>query len=1020
MSRPTILIGIGSGGLRSIESAWKLSQEISNPTNRPNVQYIYLETDGANEPLSSEIVKSPLTLNNIATTKHAIEQDINSTSQWISGQSFPNNVFSGAGGSPVLGRVTLWDANNRQTFVQNLHAAQQRLANVTLEKPMVYVVGSFGGGTGSGTFLDIAYIIRDTLANQVELQGLFMIPNLGLADQVVYSNSICCLKELDYYNDENHQFPFKWAANPPKGFERENTPYDLIQIISASYGTSAIGVGATAAALPPVTYSQLHEEAGIFLYLNSLGMYDTRRSSLVDATGNVIISKYTTFGLSAIHYPESDIKEIESNILAESMLERIIDDTQYYDNNYLQYRNISQSINSIRNGVKNTFSSRFVKIIETWCGQISIAENGQNVSWETHLQSLAEELSSSNYGYKEKKIKLYKLFKVGGEYYQQLKNLCQVNAVDQVINLIISEVKETLNSFHNLNIAEYTLDEIEDTVNQILSFWKANGYTAIPQDWDQILKSEIETEVLPMPLVYKTLLEKQKVYFDRLKFILLYGLAMHVFSDNLSKIHKALKGDTDAAGNRIQVCISSTGEIMPAKWRFAELSKIVENVAKGADARYSSCSQVVAALKKKLSKEYNGNIWYIYPQGDLATTLNTVDDKFRTQYGQERSINDVTNNDDLYTFLSSIVKNNLQDEVAAERDLYRKVVSAYMGKVNLGEFSVSSALNDNNYDDKVKLVANRSLIPHVPTNPTGRNATFIEHKNIPHILGGYDGAAGDVLSNISQRLTGLGIHTYAINNVEREKFSHVGLNNWLIFYQEFGRMSDQKPFNIVDDLADFNDYVTCYVSDSNSSNDSAEIYHGKRMPYVSYKECHELSKEYINKAMSKTNGKEFEAAEKCYRYATYWDMSNPTSPAKLVEVRAMISNETADEKFDRYFNIASKYMEEQDYMTAREYYMRADKVQHGDPNVIAQINHIDQIYGQVTTLLAEGDNACTEANLVYDDVILRGQIMRKPDCIQMYTDILNIYRQAEGLSKYDTDVKRKISNIERRIRILNN
>jgi hypothetical protein len=28
MARPTILIGIGSGGLRSIEAAWKLSQEV--------------------------------------------------------------------------------------------------------------------------------------------------------------------------------------------------------------------------------------------------------------------------------------------------------------------------------------------------------------------------------------------------------------------------------------------------------------------------------------------------------------------------------------------------------------------------------------------------------------------------------------------------------------------------------------------------------------------------------------------------------------------------------------------------------------------------------------------------------------------------------------------------------------------------------------------------------------------------------------------------------------------------------
>ena len=42
MARPTILIGIGSGGLRSIEAAWKLSQEVVE-TERPIVEYIYLD-----------------------------------------------------------------------------------------------------------------------------------------------------------------------------------------------------------------------------------------------------------------------------------------------------------------------------------------------------------------------------------------------------------------------------------------------------------------------------------------------------------------------------------------------------------------------------------------------------------------------------------------------------------------------------------------------------------------------------------------------------------------------------------------------------------------------------------------------------------------------------------------------------------------------------------------------------------------------------------------------------------------
>ena len=182
MARPTILIGIGSGGLRSIEAAWKLSQEIPakiNANQRPLVEYLYLETDGSNKAISSDIISCPLTLLDINASKHAVEQDLAVTSAWVHNQNFSDNVMNGAGGSPVVGRMTIWDKNNRFFFENELNRAVGRINQNSLEKPLVYIVGSFGGGTGSGTFLDIAYIVRDVLSNQVEVQGLFMIPNIN-------------------------------------------------------------------------------------------------------------------------------------------------------------------------------------------------------------------------------------------------------------------------------------------------------------------------------------------------------------------------------------------------------------------------------------------------------------------------------------------------------------------------------------------------------------------------------------------------------------------------------------------------------------------------------------------------------------------------------------------------------------------------------------------------------------------------------------------------------------------------
>lgn len=1015
--KPTILIGIGSGGLRSVEAAWKFSQEISDPNNRPLVEYIYLETDRANKPISSEIVFSPLALTDVNSTVHAIQTDISSTSQWLNGKSFPDNVLSGAGGSPVVGRLTLWDQNNRNEFVAKLQAAQGRLANSSMETPLVYVVGSFGGGTGSGTFIDIAYIIRDAFAGKVELQGLFMIPNRGLNTQVVYSNSICCLKELDYYSSEENAFPFRWSANPPRGHEAQNSPYDLVQIISASYGSSSFGPqkGAT---LPPVTYSHLHEEAGIFLYLNALGLYDTRNASLKDATGNIIITKYTTYGLSAIHYPENDIKEIEANDLACALLRRIGNNDKYYDKNRMQWRNIAQSDADIRNDVRLTFDSSFVKILEEWCSQISIVDNNQTVPMESHLQSLAHHLSTSKDSYQEKRNHVYRLFKAGGEYYRQLKALCNVNATDRVINLIIDKTKETLNTYHNLNVTEIALDEIELSVNSVISFWAANGYSSLPAQWEDRLKKDLEELVMPMPTMYTLLLEKEKVYYDRLKYILLYGLAIHIFSDQIENISKGLRGAQNAQGNRI-VIQTTKGEKMPTRLMIREWKSIVDHVADGSDSNYSSCSQVSVQLRTKLGAKNNGNIWYIYPKQDLPSTLQEVDGLFKSTNGPERHIKEVTGNDDLFDFLSRIEPNDGLRKNNSEKDLYSKVVNSYYEEIALGEpFSVSTAIGTGAFNDIIKMAAIRSYIPHVPTNPDGRNAFFIEHSNIPHVLIGYDGAGGAVLAGIAQTLNQIGIQGYNIANAGRDKFSHIGLNNWLIFYQEFGRMSDQKAFSIIDDLDDFNSYVQCYMADSQSSNMKPDNYHGMRMPYISFEDCDAISRKYMKEAIDLEQRDELEESIKAYSYASYWNMHNPVAVEQRVELLHRIKEETPDDKFNRYYTIGSRYMVQQDYPNARIYYQKAKKIRNNDDNVIAQLNQLNATDLQVTALLDQGDQLCSVAHSLYDRCVIEHDVSKRPECLEAYNRILDLYKQAQELSKYDKAISRKILNIERRIQAI--
>lgn len=1012
MTRPTILIGIGSGGLRSIEAAWKLSLE-APADSRPLIEYIYLETDKSNQPASPKIVMSPLTIDDIKASKQAVEQDYSCTTSWLNGQVFPDNVFSGAGGSPIVGRMTIWDKANRQKFVTNLQAALQNLRRTSLETPLVYVVCSFGGGTGSGIFLDMAYLIRETLSNQVELQGLFMIPNKGLPDRIIYSNTICCIKELDYYNDDTHGFPFQWDANPPKGYEPENSPYDLVQVISAAYDQS----------LSPVTYSQLHEEAGIFLYLNALGMYDIRRKSLVDASGNVIISKYTTFGLSAIHYPETDIKQIVANSFSAEMLGHIIDEAHYYDKEYQEFRDIPAATVKIRNRVRQQFDRQFVEILHTWCDQIKVVDSGEALTIDLHMKNIAKTLASGNYSYDEKRKMLFNYFRVGGDYYQQLKNLCDANASDQVILLIIDMLQKCLADYQNLNIAITELDAIEESLSGILNFWNANGYTSKPQEWEKNLKEYIVKDVLPMLFTFKILSEKENVYYDRVKFILLYGLAMHVFSEKLTNILGGIRGNNNT--NNVPIVIKTTTQkLMPTKRKIEEFKDIITHVIDGHNPKFISCMQVKASLKTKLAKN-NGNIEYIYPKGSLDETLSSVIGNYRIVYGQERFIKDIIGNDDLYTFLYSIASNNNISDVKSERDLYEKIVPVYVSQIETGQFSVSEAVTGGEYDDKIRLVEGKAMISHLPINPSGRNATFMEHKNIPHILAGYDGPAGTVISTINDKLsTDLHITDFMIADPDRNKFSHDGLNNWLVFYKEFGHMSDGRPFSLIDDLRDFNDFASCYNAELHGVGTNAEVFHTKRMPYISYNECHEQSEKYINVAISQARGLEFESAKQSYQHAAYWNMANPTPVNEAAQLTTSLKNESSQEQFDRYFSIADRYMAAHNYPKAREYYRRALNIEPNDANALGKIRELDSISRQINVLVNRGDQKCTNpdngANVLYEKYIIGGDLLQKTNCIAVYNEVLASYKEAQELSKHDKNIQQKILNVERRIKSLIN
>ena len=75
-------------------------------------------------------------------------------------------------------------------------------------RPRVYVVASLAGGSGSGMFLDLAYVVRDILKrmgqNEPEVVGLFILPGVKCRSpqRLPLGNTVAALTELSHFTQE--------------------------------------------------------------------------------------------------------------------------------------------------------------------------------------------------------------------------------------------------------------------------------------------------------------------------------------------------------------------------------------------------------------------------------------------------------------------------------------------------------------------------------------------------------------------------------------------------------------------------------------------------------------------------------------------------------------------------------------------------------------------------------------------------------------------------------------------------
>lgn len=159
---------------------------------------------------------------------------------WYDKDLTANGGLDGANGIRQIGRFMLFHNINNVTARFNA-VMQKILTNAKGNSLKIFVLTGIGGGTGSGTFLDIAYILRkigNELTPNVQLHGYIFTPDLnkknGGDETSMYRNGFASLKELDYWmSASEHGQMFEQCYNSNFIVKSSDRPFDYCHIITA-------------------------------------------------------------------------------------------------------------------------------------------------------------------------------------------------------------------------------------------------------------------------------------------------------------------------------------------------------------------------------------------------------------------------------------------------------------------------------------------------------------------------------------------------------------------------------------------------------------------------------------------------------------------------------------------------------------------------------------------------------------------------------------------------------------------
>ncbi|MFS0917636.1 tubulin-like doman-containing protein [Brevibacillus sp. 179-C 1.1 NHS] len=266
IDNPMLVIGLGGTG---IDALLRLKYQVNRRFKLPvdplskkrkekpdNIEFIAFETNEHDrnkkykgiglDPVTEFVLLSNPEIGGVLQNRSILEPYI---TDWLSPELTITDGISGASGVRQAGRLLLFTKITQ--VVQTIEKKVKMLCEGTNKKLTVFLLSGLSGGTGSGCFLDIAYIVRGILerdfgsagVDKVNTLGYLFTPDVNLSNKSLSShtrdyimkNGYAALKELDYWmNADERNERFRQQYGNVLTVQSPMPPFNLCHLISAT------------------------------------------------------------------------------------------------------------------------------------------------------------------------------------------------------------------------------------------------------------------------------------------------------------------------------------------------------------------------------------------------------------------------------------------------------------------------------------------------------------------------------------------------------------------------------------------------------------------------------------------------------------------------------------------------------------------------------------------------------------------------------------------------------------------